>query len=210
VLERARREIGSRIRLQEDSRAAWQFQWLEDLWHDLRYGVRIFAKSPGFAFVVILSLGIGVAANYVMFTVVDSLLLRPPKIPRANEVVARIDAARETNSGGLPYPDYAAVRDRSHSFRDLAAFTPVSAGFAASPGAEPRVKDGRLVSVNLFNLIGVKPELGRSFTAEEEQASADDRVTILSHNCWQDQFGADPRCWASRRASMESDSPWSA
>jgi macrolide transport system ATP-binding/permease protein len=192
ALERARREFGSRVRLREDSRAAWQFQWLEDLWRDIRYGMRAFAKSPGFAFVVILSLGIGVAANYVMFTVVDSLLLRPPQIPRANEVVALVSTTKESNGGGLSYPDYTAVRDRNQSFRDLAAFTPVTAGFAASPGSEPRVKDGKLVSVNFFSLIGVRPELGRSFAAGEEQTSGNDRVAILSHNCWQDQFGADP------------------
>ncbi len=191
ALQRARREFGSRVRLREDSRAAWQFQWIEDLWRDLRYGVRSFAKSPGFAFVVILSLGIGVAANYVMFTVVDSLLLRPPEIPHANEVVALVSTAK-ANAGALSYPDYAAVRDRNQSFQDLAAFTPVSAGFAAAPGAQPRVKDGKLVTANFFSLIRVKPELGRSFAAEEEQASGNDRVTILSHNCWQDEFGSDP------------------
>lgn len=192
AVERARRELGSRARLREDSRAAWQFQWFEDLWRDLRYGARTLAKSPGFAVVVILSLGIGVAANYVMFTVVDSLLLRPPEIPHASEVVALVSTAKGADAGPLSYPDYVTIRDRNQSFEDLAAFAPVTAGFASAAGAEPRVKNGKLVTVNFFTLMGVRPELGRSFAAEEEQASGDDRVTILSHNCWQDQFGSDP------------------
>ena len=66
--ERARREFGPRARVHEDSRAAWQFQWIEDFWRDLSYAARAFRKSPGFTAVAVLSLGIGVGANYVMFT----------------------------------------------------------------------------------------------------------------------------------------------
>jgi hypothetical protein len=86
ALQRARREFGPRARSAEDSRAAWRFQWLEDLWRDLGHAARIFAKSPGFTAVAVLSLGIGVGATYVSFAVVDGTLLRPPRIPRPNEV----------------------------------------------------------------------------------------------------------------------------
>src|SRR5215469_11137416 len=74
ALERARREFGSRSRSAEDSRAPWRFQWIEDLWRDLIYGARAFAKNPSFTAIALLSLGIGVGANYVMFTVVDLAL----------------------------------------------------------------------------------------------------------------------------------------
>src|SRR5580692_11714204 len=149
--ERARREFGPRARVSEDTRAAWQFQWLEDLWRDLSYGARAFAKSPGFTAVAVLSLGIGVGANFVMFTFVDALLLRPPKMPRPNEVVALVSTAKDSNSAGVSFPDYLAVRDRSQSIQDLAAFTAVSAGLARA-GAEPKVKDGKLVTGNYFSL----------------------------------------------------------
>src|SRR5215469_895966 len=133
ALARARREFGSRARSAEDSRAPWRFQWMEDLWRDLTYGVRAFAKSPGFTAIAILSLGIGVAANYVMFTIVDFSLLRPPRIPHPNELVALVSTAKNSNGTPVSYPDYAAVRDGSKSFQDLAAFTAVSASFAAHP-----------------------------------------------------------------------------
>src|ERR1700683_1764175 len=107
--QRARCEFGPRARMREDSRGAWQFQWIEDLWRDLVYGARTFAKSPGFSAVAILSLGIGVGANFVMFTFVDAFLLRPPKIPRPNEVAALVSSARDSNAAGVSYPDYTAV-----------------------------------------------------------------------------------------------------
>jgi predicted permease len=195
ALQWARREFGSRVRAREDVRAAWQFRWLEDLARDLRYGTRMLARSPGFTAVAILSLGIGVAATSVMFTVVDALMLQPPAIPRANEVVAVASTARDAGGVTLSYPDYADVRDRNQSFQAVAAFTAVSTGLAPRPGAEPRVKDGKLVTDNFFSLIGARPALGRTFAAGERQGPidrADDRVTILSHACWEADFGADP------------------
>src|SRR5277367_786535 len=129
--ERARREFGPRARVSEDTRSAWQFQWIEDLWRDLTHGARAFGKSPGFTAVAVLSLGIGVGANYVMFTFVDALLLQPPKVPRPNEVVAVVSTARDSDAVAVSYPDYAAVRDRSQSYQDLAAFSAVSTGLAS-------------------------------------------------------------------------------
>src|SRR6516165_837542 len=96
ALQRARRDFGSRARMAEDTRAAWQFRWIEDLARDLRYGTRMLGKSPGFTAVAILSLGIGVAATSVMFTVVNALILQPPGIPSSNEVVALVSTARES------------------------------------------------------------------------------------------------------------------
>ena len=191
ALQRARREFGPRARMSEDTRGAWQFQWLEDFRRDLSYAARTFAKSPGFTAIAVLSLGIGVGANCVMFSIVDGTLLRPPRIPRPNEVVAVVSTALDSNSAGVSYPDYAVVRDRSRSFEGLAAFTDVSTGFAARPGAIPLVKDGKAVTADFFGVLGSRPELGRSFLPEEDKVPGKDLVTVLSHQCWQDQFGAD-------------------
>jgi macrolide transport system ATP-binding/permease protein len=192
AIEKARREFGPRARMREDTRAAWQFQWIEDLWRDLCYGARSFAKSPGFTAVAVLSLGIGVGANCVMFSIVDGTLLRPPRIPRPNEVVALVSTALDSNTAGVSYPDYAAVRDRSQSFEGLVAFTDVSTGFAARPGATPLVKSGKAVTADFFGVLGSRPQLGRSFLPEEDKVQGNDLVAVLSHQCWQDEFGADP------------------
>ena len=186
ALARARREFGPRARSAEDSRAAWRFQWLEDFWRDLVYGTRAFAKAPSFTAVSILSLGIGVGATYVMFAVVDTASLRQPNIPHPSEIVALVSMARDSNAAAISYPDYIAVRDRSPSFQGLAAFTALSAGLAPHPGAVARVKDGKLITPNFFSVLGVRPEMGREFTPQE------DSVIILSHSCWQNEFGGDP------------------
>ena len=191
ALARARREFGPRARAAEDSRSAWQVQWLEDFWRDLSFAARAFAKNPGFTLIAILSLGIGVGANCVMFSIIDGTLLRPPKIPHPHEVVAVVSTAVDSNTTNVSYLDYAAVRDRSRSFQSLAAFTDASTGFAARAGALPRPKSGKAVTANFFELVGARPEIGRAFLPGEDQVPGKDLVTILSHQCWQDQFGRD-------------------
>ena len=196
ALQQAYREFGSRARVGEETRSAWQFGWLEDLIRDLRYGTRMLGRSPGFTTVAIFSLGIGVAATSVMFTVVNGLLLQPPAIPRSNDVVALVSTARDSGGVAVSYPDYAAVRDRNQSFQGIAAFAAISTGLAPRRGAEPHVKSGKLVTANFFSLIGARPELGRTFpegTLHGARPDADDAIAILSHACWQTDFGADPK-----------------
>lgn len=195
ALQQAYREFGSRARVGEETRSAWQFGWLEDLVRDLRYGTRMLGRSPGFATVAIFSLGIGVAATSVMFTVVNGLLLQPPAIPRSNDVVALISTARDSGGAGVSYPDYAAVRDRNQSFQGTAAFAAISTGLAPKRGAEPHVRSGKLVTANFFSVIGVRPALGRAFpedTLQGARPDADAAIAILSHTCWQTDFGGDP------------------
>ncbi len=191
ALERARREFGPRARMSEDTRAAWQFQWLEDLWQDLSYAVRSFAQNPGFTAVAVLSLGIGVGANTVMFSMVEALLLRMPRVPRPSQVVAVISTALESKAPQISYPDYADLRDRSTSFEGIAGFVDVTTGFAARAGLEPRVKDGKLVTGNFFEVLEIGPEIGRAFLPEEDRVPGKDTVVILSHQCWQEDFGSD-------------------
>ena len=189
AFHRALREFGPRSRAAEESRSAWQFQWIEDFWRDAVYSARAFAKNPGFTAVAILSLGIGVGANCVMFSIVDGTLLRPPKVPRPSEVVAIVSTAENSNAAQISYPDYATVRDRSDSFAQLAAFTDVSTGFATRPGTVPQVKSGKAVTANFFDALGSRPEMGRIFLPDEEKGA--NLAVILSHACWQADMGAD-------------------
>lgn len=192
AMDRARREFGPRARMQEESRAVWQIQWLEDFWRDIVYGARAFAKSPGFTIAAILSLGIGVGANCVMFAIVDGTLLRPPRIPHPGEVVAVVSKALDSGSTLISYPEYAAVRDHSQSFEELAAFLDASTGFSARPGAPPKAKAGKAVTSNFFELLRSQPEIGRTFLPEEDAVPGKDRVAVLSRACWQDEYGSDP------------------
>jgi len=191
ALRRAQREFGSRSRMSEDTRAAWRFQWIEDFWRDLIYAVRSFCASPGFAFVAVLSLGIGVGANCVMFSIVEEALLRLPRVPRPTEVVAIVSKSAESNAHGVSYPEYKDMRDLTTSFQGLVAYSGINVGFASRPGMEPRVKEGKLVSGNFFDVLGVGPEIGRSFLADEDRIPGRDNVVVISHACWEAEFGSD-------------------
>ena len=184
--------------MREDTRAAWQFQWLEDLWKDLRYAARSFAKDPGFVAVAVLSLAIGIGANCVMFSIVDALLFRPPRVPRPNEIVTLTATAKASQGSAASYPDFADIRSRSRSFQSLAAFSELSTGLAARPGVEPRVRYGKLVTGGFFDVLGAKPEMGRAFLPEETEAPGNELVAILSHECWEQDFGADPNVLGKR------------
>jgi len=192
ALARARREFGSRAQMGEDTRAAWRFQWLEDFWRDLVYAARSFRASPGFAAVAILSLAIGVGANCVMFSMVEAALLRLPRVPKPQEIVAVVSKAIESNSHEASYPDYKDLRDLTTSFEGLTAFSGVNVGFASRPGMEPRVKEGKLVTGNFFDVLAVGPQIGRTFLPEEDRVPGKDNVVVVSHALWEAEFGSDP------------------
>jgi predicted permease len=190
--EQARREFGPRIRVSEDTRSAWQFQWLEDVWKDLRYAIRAAAKSPGFTAIAILSLALGVGVNFVIFMFVDEMLLRPMPVPQPQQVVTVFESTPQSGKSAASYPDYVDLRDRNTSFEGLMAFTTVNIGFAPRSGDTPHTKDGQLVTGNYFDVLGVKPALGRAFLPQEDQVPGRDAVVILSHFLWEREFRSDP------------------
>lgn len=130
----AQREFGPPARVSEDTRSAWQFQWLEDLWKDLRYATRAAAKSPGFTAIAILSLALGVGVNFVIFMFVDEMLLRPMPVPQPQQVVTVFESTPQSGKSAASYRDYVDLRDRNTSFEGLMAFTTVNIGFAPRAG----------------------------------------------------------------------------
>ena len=170
--------------------------FLERLWQDLRYGVRMLAGSPGFTIVAVLSLAIGIGANCAIFSFADALVLRPLPVPRPGEVytVGSTTAVEAFGASSIisSYPDYVDVRDRSHSFDGLAAITQVTAGFATDRAATPKLKMGMLASGNLFTVMRVEPTLGRAFRPEEDQVAGRDAVVVLGHALWEQEFASDP------------------
>jgi predicted permease len=192
----ARRKLGPVLRVKEDTRAAWGWMWVEHLGQDLRYGLRMLAKNPGFTAVAVISLAIGIGANCAMFSFADALLLRPLPVARPGEVVTvgSILTLGSKQFGAYlsaSYPDYLDFRDRGKSFDGLIAFKDLSAGFATEREALPRLKLGMVVTGNFFSVMGVEPEIGRGFTPEEDQVPGRDAVMVLSHDLWEQQFAAD-------------------
>ena len=165
--------------------------------HDLKHAVRMFVKSPGFSLVAVLSIAIGVGANAAMFSLADTIVLRPLTVPRPGEIVnvtAVLPRSGVTvpTAAALSYPDYVDVRDRSRSFAGLTAIQIVVASFADRPDQAAERKFGIAVSGNLFDVLGVQPALGRAFGVEQDRVVGRDAVVVLDHGLWQRQFAADP------------------
>jgi macrolide transport system ATP-binding/permease protein len=198
LAEDRRAAFGSTLRLREDSHAAWGWVWLERLWQDLNYGRRTIARHPGFALIAVLSLAVGIGANCAIFSLADTLLLRPLPVPDPAGVVTLgsrdvtgLGAAAGLNLLNASYPDYKDIRDRNTSFAGVVAYDITRLGFAARPGALPQLRMGSEVTENFFDVMGVKPELGRTFRPEEDQVPGRDAVIVLSHDLWQQECAGD-------------------
>ena len=166
---------------------------LERLWHDIRHGCRLFARSPGFTAIAVLSIACGTGANVAMFSAADALLLRPLPVPRPGELlVAGMRVERGRQATGASYPDYIDIRDRTRTFADLLAYTLRWTGVSAAPGAPAQMRVLHLVSANFFDVLQIRPAIGRTFVAEDERVPGRDAVAILSHDMWQQHYGGDP------------------
>jgi len=191
--------FGSTLRLREDSQAAWGWMWLERLWQDLNYGRRSIARDPGFALIAVLSLAVGIGANCAVFSLADTLLLRPLPVPHPSDVVtlgsrdltATTSATAGYNILPASYPDYRDIRDRTTNFYGVVAYSFIRTGLAPRLDAQMRLRTGMQVSGNFLDVLEVKPELGRSFRPDEDQVPGRDAVVILSHDLWEQEFGAD-------------------
>jgi putative ABC transport system permease protein len=164
---------------------------LADFLQDLRYAARILWKNPGFTAVAVIALALGIGANTAIFSVVNTVLLRPlPYKDPEQLVMVWEDASRH----GYPRDTPAAAnfvdwRDQNSVFSSMAAIA--DGNFNLTGVGNPERLKGRLVSASLFPLLGVEPQLGRVFTAAEDQAGAQG-VVVLSHRLWQRRFGGDP------------------
>src|SRR5918998_1679370 len=161
------------------------------LLQDIRYGFRMMWKRPGFTAVVVLTLGLGIGANTAIFTVVNAALLRGLPYEEPERLMHLFETTPQKNFGRreASYPDFFDWR-QNQSFEGLAAYTG-GAGFAlAGPDGSELVEAGR-VTANFFDVLGVRPALGRTFREGEDEAGAE-RVVVLSHGAWQRRFGGDP------------------
>src|SRR5215469_12131941 len=174
------RRFGNDLVLREESRDMWGWDWLENLLQDTRFGLRMLVRNPGFAAVAVLTLALGIGANTAIFSVVDAALLRPMPYPDPGRLtllwgnVKRVRVERR----GASYPDYQDWRDQSRSFTAMAAYS--GNQFALTRLGEPERIPGEFVSQPYFSLLGIGAQLGRTFTAEEDQVPQRNAVAILS------------------------------
>jgi predicted permease len=159
------------------------------LWQEIRYGLRVILKAPGFAAIAILTLALGIGANTTIFSWINAALLNPiPGIARPNEVVALSLSKPGDKPFGFTYPDIEAMRNGQHSFTGITA-----CGFAqmslTGQGKPERVW-GMVASANYFDVLGVRPILGRGFLPDEDERPGGAAAAVISYRLWQSRFGA--------------------
>ena len=161
-----------------------------DLAQDLRYGLRMLWKSPAFTSIAVLALALGIGANSAIFSVVNTVLLRPLPYKNPDQLMmVWEDATQQGFPFNTPSPaNFLDWRQQNTVFESMAAMAQRS--FNLTGAGEPERFDGRRVSANLFALLGVQPVVGRSFLPEEDQPGS--RVVILSEGVWKRRFGGDP------------------
>ncbi len=168
---------------------------MDKLLQDIRFGVRMMLKSPGFTLVAVLSLALGIGANTAIFTLVNAVFLHPVPVKNPSELMSIFTVDDKNAFAGnnkLPtsQPNFADLRDHNVSFLGMYADQPFPA--AITVGNQAEELNGQIVSGNYFDVLGVKPLLGRFFLPDEDTGNGSHPVMVLSYAIWQRKFGGDP------------------
>ena len=189
----ALRTFGNPTVLRDQARATWSWQWLELLWQDVSRTARALTRSPGFCFLAVLVISLGIGANVALFTVVHSILLEPLPFPDAGRLVRIYEADshgrfQDNVVAGGTFADWQA---QSHSFEQMTLLQRRDVNLAGSENELPEVVTDGNISYSLFPLLGVQPALGRLFVAGDDTSEANATV-VLSWSLWKRRYGADP------------------
>lgn len=183
----AHRALGNELRLREESRDAWGWLWLEHLVQDARYAVRGLLKNPGFAAVAILTLALGMGANTAIFSIVNSVLLKPLPYADSRELVWITESIPPPiNDNIVDGGEYLDWHDQSRSLEQIAAFQ--TGDFNLTGGSKPLRVHAGMVTANFLDLLGYPLAQGRSFSVEEDRPKGNP-VVVVSHSLWSERFG---------------------
>jgi len=190
----ARRAFGNTTLIKEQVHEAWGWAPVERLLQDVRFAFRQLRRSPGFALTVVLILALGIGASTAVFSILNSVLLRPYAFRDPGQIVVWREviqeAVREYSSVPDNYRHFLYLRSHANTIQSAALLQ--NASFAVADGSgHPRIERGLNVSPNFFSVLGVTPMLGRTFLPEEAQPGRND-VVLISWTAWQDLFSADP------------------
>ena len=161
---------------------------MNTLWQDIRYGFRMLWKSPGFTLITVLALALGIGANTAIFSVVNTVLLRPLPYPNADRIVFMGEWSQQVPEMSVAYPNFLDWREQAQTMEQLGAFR--GANYILTGVGEPERLDGRQVSAGFFNVLGVTPATGRNFSPDEDKPGATP-VAMISHGFWQRRLGGD-------------------
>jgi predicted permease len=183
---RARIELGSQQRYKEEARTAFGLHWLDDARQDAVYAFRTLRRSPGFAVTAVISMALGVGANTVVFSVLNSVFFRPLPVSDPD----RLLFVNRGPSANVSYPAYRDLRDRSATIDGAVGYRPARMGLGDERNAERFW--GYLATGNYFDVLGLKPAAGRFFHAEDEKGVNASPYAVISYDLWQGHFQGDP------------------
>ncbi len=188
----ARLQLGGPTELREKHRDVRGLPFFEELVRDVRYALRAFRRNPGFGAAAVLTLAMGIGANTAMFSVIDAVLLRPLDYPDPDNLVSIARANPGSDQPRwLSLSRVEALRDAARSFTDVGAFLLARVeDVTISGNDDPETLKGARVSANFLEILGVRPQLGRGFSSEEDRPGGPP-VAIISTNLWRRRFGAD-------------------
>jgi putative ABC transport system permease protein len=164
---------------------------IENAGRDLRYGLRLLRRSPAFAGIAVITIGLGIGATSAIFSVINAVALKPLPYPASQRLVY-VTSQFPTlgfDKFWLSPPEYMELRERSKSFTDMAAYTTSAAN--VSEGTRPERVNALIVTANMFDVLGVRPRLGGPFTPEQDLPNAEP-VVVISDGLWRRTFGGDP------------------
>jgi len=189
----ARRQFGNVTHLKEQTREMWTFPSFESFRQDIRYALRTLRKAPGFTFVAVFALAVGIGGNTAIFSLVDAIRSRALPYADPDRLVQLWGNVQRTRveRRGASYPDYLDWRAESKSFEDIAALDTQWMTFVGSD--EPERIQTEFVAAPYFSLLGVSPARGRGFEASEDVVAKPAQVVVLSDGFWKRRFGADPQ-----------------
>jgi len=189
----ARREFGNVAITEEVTRDVWGWRWPSDFLQDVRIGFRMLRRAPGFSFLAILCLTLGIGANAAVFSWIEGILFRPyPAVAHQERLVAIGGTSRgEPRGTPLSWPDFQDLQ-RSCTLCETAFVSKIT-GTTLNLGDRSERTTGSIVSANYFDAIGVPPLLGRGFLPGEDQGQSAHPVVVISHQLWQGRFRGDPQ-----------------
>jgi predicted permease len=185
----ARRQFGNVTLIEEDGRNVWGWPLLEDFVADVRYGLRTLRKSPGFTAVAVLTLALGIGANSAIFSLVNSVLLRPLPYRDAARLVWVSNDMPQQHASLAMESDYFGWRRANHVFEDVAAYEPGET-FTLTGGSGPEHIQAGRATYNFLDVLGVAPRIGRPFKPEEDRPGVP-HVALLTDSLWRRRFSAD-------------------
>jgi predicted permease len=185
----ARREFGNMELVKEVTRDVWGWGSLERLMQDLRFGVRMTAKSPGFAVIAILTLALGIGANTALFSVVNGVLLNPLPYPEPERLVTLHESKPNFEAGSISFPNFKDWRKENTSFSMMGISRGYSFGLTGA--GEPEQVRAQFISTDFLPMLGVKPVIGRLFEEGEDDFGANP-IVLISAGFWSRKFASAP------------------